>query len=383
MDSSGTDADERNAPPRAPPARLCLRPAPPPAADSAPGAEPRRPSPATEPRPRWSEEAGGDWAWAALASEPRRPRRELAGRTGASGWPGSGPGAGSESAIPGTRPLPDGGEAKAGCPACGWGPRAPFRAKALPRLHGTPQDALPPTALTRGREPPGRERSASPCGAWACGGSGEKPRGLASVGCGSRRQGTPAATRPRDPSVTVGHSRLTVLALGPEAGSRGKTPPCELPCSAWGRLGAPDSPWILSDHVPSVPWRLPGSPGSGFQGGHKLPRQGPGAQGLTAAPSIPKLWGIPVGRPAVYEVRPQRLGVGVQAPMGPPLLSAPGPQEGPPGLLLELREGPFKRQVPVFQRLGAQTREPQALPSEYDSTSGDPAGSDEEPKVSL
>ena len=34
---------------------------------------------------RWSEEAGGDWAWAALASEPRRPRRELAGRTGASG----------------------------------------------------------------------------------------------------------------------------------------------------------------------------------------------------------------------------------------------------------------------------------------------------------
>lgn len=52
MDSSGTDADERNAPPRAPPARLCLRPAPPPAADSAPGAEPRRPSPATEPRPR-------------------------------------------------------------------------------------------------------------------------------------------------------------------------------------------------------------------------------------------------------------------------------------------------------------------------------------------
>ena len=39
-------------------------------------------------------------------------------------------------------------------------------------------------------------------------------------------------------------------ALGPEAGSRGKTPPCELPCSAWGRLGAPDSPWICGDHVP-------------------------------------------------------------------------------------------------------------------------------------
>lgn len=85
----------------------------------------------------------------------------------------------------------------------------------------------------------------------------------------------------------------------------------------------------------------------------------------------------------MYEVRPQRLGVGVQAPTGPPLLSPPGPQEGPPGLILELSEGPFERQVPVFQRLGAQTREPQALPSEYDSTSGDPAGSDEEPKVSL
>ena len=85
----------------------------------------------------------------------------------------------------------------------------------------------------------------------------------------------------------------------------------------------------------------------------------------------------------MYEVRPQRLGVGVQASIGPPLLRPPGSQEGPPGLILELREGPFERQVPVFQKLGAQTREPQALPSEYDSTSGDPAGSDEEPKVSL
>lgn len=115
--------------------------------------------------------------------------------------------------------------------------------------------ALSPHA--RSGAPRGRERSASPCGAWACGGSGEKPRGLASVGCGSPRQGTPAATRPRDPSVTVGHSRLTVLGAPsrrraapepapacPRKGARVRTPPmvagsqvCEE-----GRVHGPPSP---------------------------------------------------------------------------------------------------------------------------------------------
>lgn len=122
--------------------------------------------------------------------------------------------------------------------------------------------------------------------------------------------------------------------------------------------------------------RLPGSPGSGFWGEHKLPGQGPGAWGpRTAASGIPKLGGAPVGKPAVYVVKSQRLGVGCQAPVGSPRPSAPGPQEEPPGPILELREGPFELQVPVSQTLGAPSREPRALPSDRTAPPGKGRGS--------